>query len=234
MDKQTQKQLLNIVKKNYSEIAEQYSETRKKHLSPLWDELVKIVAEIKDGDKILDVGCGNGRLLDFLKDKKIEYLGVDASENLIKCARELHPKNEFVVNDILELSSLPKLNFDFVFSIALLHHLPSLELRVAALRQLKNKINNSGEIVITVWNMWNQPRFRKLIGKFLLLKMLRKNKFDFGDILFDWKDNCSGRTSQRYYHAFTMRELKKIFRLAGLKVVKVFKDKYNYYLVLKK
>ncbi|PIX02803.1 SAM-dependent methyltransferase, partial [bacterium (Candidatus Gribaldobacteria) CG_4_8_14_3_um_filter_42_11] len=41
---------------------------------------------VKDGDKVLDVGCGNGRLVKAFENKKISYLGVDNSEKLIKLA----------------------------------------------------------------------------------------------------------------------------------------------------
>ncbi|MBU4257135.1 class I SAM-dependent methyltransferase, partial [Patescibacteria group bacterium] len=132
MDKQTQKNLLEIVKRNYEEIAEDFNETRKKYL---WPELLQLTRDIKDGDKILDVGCGSGRLLEALKDKKINYLGVDTSEKLIKLAEERYKAAgfEFQVRDILELSKIPEINFDYVFCVAVLHHLPGEDLRLASL-----------------------------------------------------------------------------------------------------
>ena len=85
MDRQTQKNLLTLVKSSYEEIADQFNQTRKKYL---WPELIKLTKEIKTGDKILDVGCGNGRLLEAFGDKKISYLGVDNSEKLINLAEK--------------------------------------------------------------------------------------------------------------------------------------------------
>ncbi|MFH1192254.1 MAG: class I SAM-dependent methyltransferase [bacterium] len=38
---------------------------------------------VKNGMKILDIGCGNGRLLQALENRGIEYVGVDNSRNLI-------------------------------------------------------------------------------------------------------------------------------------------------------
>jgi len=243
MDRQTQKQLLDIVKRNYEEIADDFSETRKRHLLPLWGELVKITENIKDGDKILDAGCGNGRLLEVLKDKEINYLGVDSSEKLINIAKSrfqttntqrLKPNIQFQVGDILELGKVSEINFDYVFCIAVLHHLPGKDLQIAALKQLKNKIKPTGKIIITTWNLWSQKKYRKLILKFILLKVIKKNKMDIGDILFDWKNSQGEIVSQRYYHAFRKRELKKIIKKAGLKIEKIYKDKYNYYMILRK
>lgn len=231
MDKQTQKNLLNIVKKNYEEISEQFNETRKKYL---WPELLKLTKNVKNGNKILDAGCGNGRLLEAFKNKRIQYLGIDNSIELIKHARAKYPKQEFIVNDILALGKIPEINFDYVFCVAVLQHIPSKDLRIAALRQLKNKVKPDGKIIITVWNLWSQAKFRKLILKFAILKLIKKNKMDLGDILFDWKNPSGQVISRRYYHAFTKRQLKKIIKKAGLKIDKIYKDKYNYYAILSK
>ncbi len=234
MNKQIQKELLEIVKSNYEEIAGKYNETRKKHLMPLWGVLVDYCQKIKGGSAVLDVGCGNGRLIEAFDDKQIDYLGVDSSKELLEKAKENHPDKKFVYGDILELGNIPQINFDYVFSIAVLHHLPGRDLQVAALKQMKNKINSTGKIVITAWNMWSQKRFRKILFKYFLLKLLGKNKMDMGDILFDWKNNQGEAISKRYYHAFTKRELRKIVKKANLKIEKLDRDKYNYYLVLRK
>jgi len=236
MDSQTQKNLLELVKCNYEEIADDFSETRKKYL---WPELVKLTKQVKNNNKILDVGCGNGRLLEAFKDKKINYLGIDNSEKLISIAKsrfpetntqQLIPNTQFQLGNILELSKIPEINFDYVFSIAVLHHLPGQNLRIAALKQLKNKVAQNGQIIITAWNLWSQRKFRKLIFKSTLLKLLKKNKMDLGDILFAGFN----KKSKRYYHAFTKRELKKIAKKAGLKINRIYKDGYNYYAILQK
>ena len=247
MDKQMQKNLLELVKKNYEEIAPDFDMTRKKHL---WPELLKLASLVKDGDKVLDVGCGNGRLAGAIVDKKIYYLGVDSSEKLIEAANknildsrlrgndkgEVVSRNdnnsEFIVGDILELDKLPEKDFNYVFCAAVLHHLPGEDLRVRALEQMKNKLKPGGKIILTVWNLWNQKKFRKLILKYTLLKIVGKAKFDFGDILFDWKNAKGEKISRRYYHAFTGHGLEKLAGKTDLKIEKLYQDKYNYYLIL--
>lgn len=239
MDIKTQNELIKIVQKNYDEIADDYSETRKK---ALWPELFKLTAEVKNGDKILDVGCGSGKLLDALKDKKILYTGIDPCGKLLYHAKKRKTngaikKKEFITGSILNLGELKEINFDYVFCIAVLQHIPGKNLRLKALKQLKNKAKNRGRIIISVWDMWsdawNEKGFKKKIYKFWLLKLFGKNNMDFGDILFDWKNSEGKIVSQRYYHAFRKRELKKLLKKAGLKIKKFYRDKYNYYLVLK-
>lgn len=235
MDKQTQKNILNLVKESYRDIAEDFDITRNKRI---WPELEKLASMAKDGDKVLDVGCGNGRLGKVFEEKNIKYIGVDNSSKLIEIAKknfESRPdKYEFSGGDILELGKIPQINFDFVFSIAVLHHLPGKGLRINALKQLKNKISDNGKIILSVWNMWPQAKFRKLIFKYTALKLLGKNKMDFGDIIFEWKNNQGDKLAQRYYHAFTKFGLKQIIKKSGLETEKIYKDDHNYYAILKR
>lgn len=235
MDKQTQKNILELVKNNYEEIADDFNQTRKKHL---WPELIKLTELVKNNDKILDVGCGNGRLLEAFQNKKINYTGVDSSKKLITLAKQnqkLKNKNhQFLIHDILELNQLQQTNFDYIFCLAVLHHLPGDDLQINALKQLKNKLAKSGKIIITVWNIWRYKKFHRLLLSSILLKLINKNKLDFGDILFDWKNSVGQAISQRYYHAFTKQELKKLFKKAELNIEKLYKDRHNYYAILSK
>jgi len=257
MDKVTQKNLLDLVKRNYEEIAADFDTTRQKKL---WTELLRLAAPVKDGDRILDVGCGNGRLVEAFGEKKIEYVGVDNSEKLIEAAkknalREIAsltlamtdkglprrpdygaPRNDskFLLADILELDKIADKDFDFVYCVAVLHHLPGDEPRLKALEQMKNKIKPDGKIILTVWNLWSRKKFCKLIFKYGWLKLIGRNKMDCGDILFDWRNSQGDKISQRYYHAFSRNELKKLAVCAGLKIEKLYKDKYNYYMILTK
>ena len=257
MNKEIQQKLLDLVKQNYDEIADDFNQTRRKQL---WPEIAKLAAEVPDGDSVLDVGCGNGRLSAALNGKNIKYVGVDNSEKLISLAREnikaanfqffppqrdpvkavaIFPANgtplrggnfQFRVGDILELDKIIEDKFDYIFCVAVLHHLPSQALRLKALGQMKNRLKPGGKIVLTVWNLWSQWKYLKLILKFALLRLIGKNQMDFGDILFNW----GGDKSQRYYHAFTKKSLKNICRLAELKIETIYNDLYNYYLVIER
>jgi SAM-dependent methyltransferase len=271
MDQATEQNLLNLVKNNYREIALDFNETRKK---PLWPELIKLTGEVKNGDTVLDVGCGNGRLSSAFQGKNIkkpkafcmvgnlnsltiEYLGVDNSEELIntcsprsqsreggnlieKTTRAYKPQDvnnincEFIIGDMLELNKIPKNNFNYIFSIAALHHIPGKNLQIKALDEMKKKLAPDGKIIFSVWDLWRNTKYLKLIIKYAILKLVGRNKMDFGDILFDWKNSRGENISQRYYHAFTKNELKNIIKRAGLAVDKLYGDGKNYYVIAKK
>ena len=235
MKQEVVKNLQNIVERNYDEAAKQYSETRKKKL---WSGLEELLNEVEAGAKVLDVGCGSGKLLMNLREKGVEYLGVDTCTPLLTHAEEDYPGYEFREGDILKLGQLPELNFDYVFAVAVLQHIPSEDLRVDALKQLKNKVSESGKIVISNWNMWSskwtRPNFKNLAIKFAILKLIGKNQMDHGDVTFDWKNAKGEIVAQRYYHMFTLRELKRISKKSGLQIEKLYKDDFNYFLILKK
>lgn len=53
---------------------------------------------IQDGNNVLDVACGNGRLLKMLSETAdFHGFGIDISENMIRCAKEMNPAMIFQV-----------------------------------------------------------------------------------------------------------------------------------------
>ena len=63
---------------------------------------------------VLDIGCGRGDLISYLKKKKIsiKYTGLDINNKFIDIAKKLNPKNNFIFADFLK-KDLP--NFDVIF-----------------------------------------------------------------------------------------------------------------------
>lgn len=231
------RQLLDLVKNNYNTIAASFAATRRKEI---WPEIKTLTADIKSGDKVLDVGCGNGRLLETLSHRGINYWGIDNSEELIKLCQTNYPNHKFIVGNILNLKATVADNFDYIFCLAVLPHIPSTDLRVKALQELKNKLGSDGKIIISAWNLWSDAGGRRKYRRLILRNWLAgwlgisgRERLDFGDIIFPWKDSQGKDISSRYYHAFTKRELRRLVRRAGLTVLSLKKDIFNYWLILK-
>lgn len=75
--------------------------------------------EPKEGEKILDLGCGTGELTAQLATTGAQVMGIDGSASMIASARQHFPDIKFVVADATSFSVPEK--FDAVFSNAVLH-----------------------------------------------------------------------------------------------------------------
>ena len=208
------KYLIRKTKQDFDKIAEHFSETRKR----IWPEIEELKEYIKEGEKMLDVGCGNGRLFEFFlsQNKRIDYTGIDVSEKLVKIAQRRYG-NYFKVANILNLPFKDN-SFDTVWAIAVFHHIPSKGLRLKALKEIKRVLKNSGRVIITCWNLF-QLRYFKLLLKYTFIKLFRGSELDFKDLLIPWKEKDV--VIERYHHAFTKRELRKLFKKAGFKIEKL-------------
>ena len=125
-----------------------------------------------------------------------------------------------------------KQKFNLVISVAVLHHLPSKELRLKALEQLKLVTENKGLIVFSVWCLWDNKKFRKYLLKNIWQKITLRSDLEYGDLLFPWKNSRGELVSERYYHAFTKLELKNLLQTAGFKNFKLYRDKHNYWVII--
>lgn len=219
---------LKIIKSNkiiYNQIARDFSETRYN----IWPEFEYFKGYLKNGQAIMDLGCGNGRLLELLKDYKVSYLGVDFSENLIREAQQKWPGKKFKVADILELNNL-KEKFDLIFCVATLHHIPSDKLRQQVMLNIKNCLKPDGKLLMTNWNLW-QTKYLKYIIKYTLLKLADPDKetngilasdLDLQDVFVPWK-----KKYQRYIHAFTELSTARLLKKTGFEIIKNVSNKRN-------
>lgn len=215
MKHDTAKKLLKKVHDDFSIIADDFSQTR----TWLWPEFTFFKRYIKEGDTILDLGCGNGRFYPFVKDiKNISYIGIDNNEALIAHAQNIYSSTNFVVGNLLDIPFHDKANI--LFSIASLHHIPSLRLRNKSVQELNRVLEKGGYVAITVWNLF-QKRYRKHIIKSLFNFIVHFGKYDWNDTFIPW----SKTGIQRYYHAFTPLELKKLFKKNGFDIVEMFYTK---------
>lgn len=125
-------------------------------------------AEERERLAILDAGCGNGRLVDYLDTQldSYDYLGVDHSAGLLDKARGHHPTRAFRQADLTTFTTDQQ--YDLVVSIAVLHHLPPAG-QLAALRRLHAALRPDGQLVVTYWNLWQPRHFPAVLRSFLRL-----------------------------------------------------------------
>lgn len=227
MNKETAKQLLKKVKEDYSKIAGEFDKTRQHD----WEEFDLFLKYIKNGQKIADLGCGNGRFYKFIKNhRNIHYTGIDNNEKLLKHTTKLQTdlksklsisetnstSAKFIKGNLLKIP-LKKSNIDIALAIASFHHLPSLKLRQKSLQEIHRILKNKGIFIISVWNLF-RPKYKKHIWRARIKRILSFGKYDWRDTLIPW-----GKSGiNRYYYAFKEKELEKLLKENGFKIIEKF------------
>jgi SAM-dependent methyltransferase len=229
MKPETAKKLLKLNYDLYEDQALAWDKTR----SEIWEKTVTdFISKIKPNSSILDLGCGNGRLykqlsvVSFqLSDQKseIKYTGIDPSKKLIEINKEKYPDAKFEVGDGLTLKDKNK--YDYVFCLAVLHHIPSEKLQIKFLKNIHQALRPKGEALISVWNRW-QPRYKKYFNE----KYKKEIQYKFSPVPHWFSDLKSNETivpwkqsgKFRFVHAFTDKELKDLAQKAGFTNIEVF------------
>lgn len=93
----------------------------------------------------LEVGCGVGRITEFLTQDFEEVYGIDISGKMIELAKQRLPlkKLHFIENDG-ETMPLESEIIDFVFSHATFHHMPSYKVVEANFREVFRVLKRGG------------------------------------------------------------------------------------------
>ena len=240
MNQQIIDRLIAINREFYSKFASAFSETR----SSAQTRLDRIVAYIGDAGKVLDIGCGNGRLAERLdrEGKKLEYIGIDASPQLvtIASARKAQLQNvtaEFSIGDITQpnwTQSVPVAYqaFDIAIALAVLHHVPSFDLRCAVLRDIHALLKPDSRLILSNWQFDRTERQRKRIVSWESVGF-DERELEPGDALLAWK---RGGVGYRYCHLITKDEMLVLAQASGFRVLKQYNADadLNLYSVLKK
>ena len=199
----------NNVNKIYEIISEHFSNTR----VYTWKWVDKFIYSLSFGSSILDLGCGNGRNMNY---KKYNFVGIDNCNGFLKICRE---KNLNVINANMTNIPIKSELFDAVICIASFHHLSTICSRIKCLNEMKRLIKYNGIIMISVWSI-EQPLKTK------------KNFIKYGDTFVTY--NKFGKIYNRYYYIFELDEIKLLFKNVGLKIIKYFYDCGNEIFILKK
>lgn len=230
MNKDEAQKIIGETKDVYDQIAEKYASVR----DEAWSEMDFLFGKfLKTGDKVLDIGCGNGRFYDSFIKNNVFYTGIDNSENLINIAKKNHSEGEFLLASALNLPFNDE-EFDAVYAIAVLHHIPSEELRHLFMEEARRVLKKGGYLILTVWDLKEKREQENGKKKFNIFNLFRQ-RMDKNDVFIPWygAKDC-------YFHAFTMETFKRIVEDSELLVVEhgeilIGKKPYrNFYIVAKK
>ncbi|MEM8867888.1 MAG: methyltransferase domain-containing protein [Verrucomicrobiota bacterium] len=175
-------------------------------------------AQIHDGDRILDVGCGFGGTISSLNKKfsDLELTGLNIDERQIEVAKaSVVPANEndinFVIADAVELPFEDD-SFDVVMAVECIFHFSS---RKDFLSEVKRVLRPGGRLVLSDFNPVGAMIFESLIN----ICLRDMNRLTYGDInLVTWQ---------------TYRKLFKELGFGSFKFYDVSKNTYPTYRALR-
>jgi trans-aconitate methyltransferase len=114
----------------------------------------------KEGERILDVGCGTGELTNELSKLGATIVGIDASEQMIDKAKAQFPNITFLVKDATDFSFNEP--FDAAFSNATLHWIND---QLKALKCVYNSLKEGGRFVFEMGGKHNIKSIHTAVKK---------------------------------------------------------------------
>ncbi len=119
----------------------------------------KIEEYIRPGAKVLDIGCGYGRLSDFFVSRGCRYYGIDVNSSAIEAARKEFPGNggEFLVGNV-EKTYFPPRFFDLLVAQGTLACM-NLEGRIKASTEMKRICQEGSILHITELDLLGDEAF---------------------------------------------------------------------------
>lgn len=136
-----------------------------------WDRYTVTERLIDSGQRILDIGCGEGYLLRKLKDKFKELHGLDIAPSRLREAegkiKELHPAEvsrfKFVEGNTDDPLAFPDNFFDTIICIAVIEHVYDI---FALVKEMDRVLRPNGYLIAEVPNIsYLKYRLSFLLGK---------------------------------------------------------------------
>lgn len=130
------------VKQHFDEVAPNYGRWKEK-AHYYYDYVKSAVAEVvPPGSRVLEVGCGTGDVISFLRPK--EGMGIDLSSEMIAIAETRHPHLNFAVHDLMGHPMTG--SYDYVVAVDVAEHVPDV---TRLMLSMTSVLAGGGRVVLT-------------------------------------------------------------------------------------
>ena len=207
----------------YTNFSDPFSATRHR----IQPGVRRVIESLQGDENILDLGCGNGEFARELARRKHtgSYLGVDFSVPLLRNAESLPGvfSARFKQADLTKLSAFTDQlittdSYSLITAFAVLHHIPSRELRLDILKTVGQLLNPGGLFIHSNWQFLNSEKLKSRIQDWSKADLSAKD-VDSNDYLLDWR---SGGEGLRYVHHFDESELQELANATGFQIKDVY------------
>ena len=203
----------------YNSEAKKYAETRKKfwHEEKAILEAITPLFEQKEKVRILEFGCGSGRFATLLNQNfagKFDYVWIDLSEELLSYASKDNPNLTFFQWDITKLiKNFEQESFDLIVWTSSFQHIPTSKERSFLMKNFYRLLDYDWMLLMTNWSLsnWFIKRHWKIVMK---AKIFSRFKWTSRDLMVPRTDE-NWKVYERFYHFFSLEELKNLANFAG-------------------
>ena len=124
-----------------------------------------VESRMQKNQKILEIGCGNGRDAIFFEEKGHQVTAIDRSKGAIELCKKLYAEKpiEFIAGLLFDIDLVPKVNYNVIYSRFVFHAMP-LQEELETIQRSFELLKLGGCIYIECRSV-NDPLFRK--GKLL-------------------------------------------------------------------
>lgn len=118
-------------------------------LGKSFQQKVLKVAEIKDGQRVLDLGCGSGTFLMMVKKSypDCKVIGVDPDKKMLSLAKNKGLDDSELVQSLAEELPFRASQFNVVVSSLTFHHLPT-EIKKQTLKEIYRVLKDGGRFLL--------------------------------------------------------------------------------------
>lgn len=205
------------IEKFYDSIADEFDKSRVR----LWNCVINFINNFSSNSFILDVGCGNGKYMNYRNDINIK--GIDISQELVKICID---KGFDVIKG--NMTNLPFKNdeFDGILCVAAYHHLDNDEDRKKCLKEFYRILKKGGMCFIEVWA---KEQDKDSCNKNCENLKEKSN-------LIKWTSSKTGEIYYRYYNIYSNGDLEKEIKFIEprFNIINNGYEKGNYYIILEK
>ena len=165
---------------------------------------IRALAQVKPGNKVLDVGCGSGRLTIAAQNwvgPAGEAQGIDPAPEMIKIARQNAARAGLAARfevGLVEAMPFPDAVFDVVLSRLVLHHLPG-DLKQRGLAEMRRVLKPGGICLVVDFEPPKSAILHHLVENLLSPVMAQINVRDYIPLLVEagFEEVETGPTSSK-------------------------------------
>ncbi len=211
--------LLNrLNRKFYADLAGAFAASRRE-TEP---GLERILAQVSPGARVLDLGCGQGRVAALLPEG-CDYVGMDFSAEMLAQFQSVKAgvTIRFVVGDLLDPAwpTLVANHYDWIVMRAVLQHIPGLAQRQEVLKRAAGLLAPQGRLLLANWQFLDVARLRRRLLPWDVIGLTEED-VEAGDYLLDWQREGYGI---RYVHLIDEAETTRLAAHAGLQIETLFR-----------